>query len=386
LAQNPSLAAISRGALAALLFFAQAGHTQGIVSTLDFGGVALRYADTLNASAATVSPRILATWGRAIAEASGTYSQFGSGGWSTQGVLSGSLFTPTARGLLAELGALAGGSSHNDGTRTGVVLANGRLHLIRSRSELFLGAGGGRTWFGGGARSVLLGEAGASTMLREVAVTFTVSPTAVADSIKYTDGQLSLSLTRDKLDLGAVVGTRLGDQLTSLGGTARSWGSLSAVAWMTPRLALVASGGTYPIDPTQGFPGGRFVSASIRLATGRSRQSQSSSMAQSPTKSVIGEEAPPVSGFAALRDSAGSVTLRVNAPRAQLVEVSGDFTNWVPIRLEPASGGWWAVTLPIDPGKYQMNLRLDGGKWLVPPGLLSMVDEFGGTVGLLVVD
>jgi hypothetical protein len=386
LAQDPSLAAISRGALAALLFFAPAGHAQGIVSTLDVGGVALRYADTLNASAATVSPRILANWGRAIAEASGTYSQFGSGGWSTQGVLSGSLFTPTVRGFLAELGALAGGSSHNDGTRTGVVLANGRLHLIRTRSELFLGAGGGRTWVGGGARSVLLGEAGASTMLREVAVTFTLSPTAVADSIKYTDGQLSLSLTRDKLDLGAVVGTRLGDQLTSLGGTARSWGSLSAVAWMTPRLALVASGGTYPIDPTQGFPGGRFVSASIRLATGRSRQSQPSSVAQSQTESPLGEEAPPVSGFAALRDSAGSVTLRVNAPRAQLVEVSGDFTNWVPIRLVPASGGWWAVTLPINPGKYQMNLRVDGGKWLVPPGLLAMVDEFGGTVGLLVVD
>jgi hypothetical protein len=386
LAQNPSLAAISRGALAALLFFAQAGHTQGIVSTLDFGGVALRYADTLNASAATVSPRILANWGRAIAEASGTYSQFGSGGWSTQGVLSGSLFTPAARGLLAELGALAGGSSHNDGTRTGVVLANGRLHLIRTRSELFLGAGGGRTWVGGGARSVLLGEAGASTMLRGVAVTFTVSPTAVADSIKYTDGQLSLSLTRDKLDLGAVLGTRLGDQLTTLGGTARSWGSVSAVAWVTPRLAVVTGGGTYPIDPTQGFPGGRFVSVSIRLATGRIRQPQSPDVAQSQTESPPGEEAPPVSGFAALRDSAGSVTLRVNAPRAQLVEVSGDFTNWVPIRLEPASGGWWAVTLPIDPGKDQMNLRLDGGKWLVPPGLLSMVDEFGGTVGLLVVD
>jgi len=33
-----------------------------------------------------------------------------------------------------------------------------------------------------------------------------------------------------------------------------------------------------------------------------------------------------------------------------------------------------------------MNVRLDGGKWLVPPGLLSMLDEFGGTVGLLVVD
>jgi len=31
-------------------------------------------------------------------------------------------------------------------------------------------------------------------------------------------------------------------------------------------------------------------------------------------------------------------------------------------------------------------LRIDGGAWIVPPGLLSMVDEFGGPVGLLVVE
>jgi hypothetical protein len=386
LAQDPSLIAVSRGALAALLFFAQAAHAQSTESTLDVGGVALRYADTLNASAVTLTPRVLASWKRAIAEAYGTYSQFGSGGWSTQGVLSASLFIPTVRGLLAELAGLAGGSSHNDGTRTGVLLANGRLHLMRTRSEVFVGAGGGRTWVGGGARSMLLGEAGAATTFRDVAATVTISPTVVADSITYTDGQLSLSWTRDKLDLGAVVGTRLGDQLTTLGGTARSWGSLSAVAWMTPRLALVGSGGTYPIDPTQGFPGGRFVSVSVRLSTRRSGQSQSSTVAQPSADSPLGEDGRRVVAFAAVRDSLGSVTLRANAPGARLVEVSGDFTNWEPVRMQPAAGGWWAVTLPINSGKYQMNLRLDRGTWIVPPGLLSMRDEFGGAVGLLVVD
>jgi hypothetical protein len=384
--ENHPLAAISRGALAALLFFARATHAQSIESSVDVGGVALRYADTLNASAATLTPRVLASWGRAVADASGTYSQFASGGRSTQGVLSASLFTPTARGLLGELAGLAGGSSHNDGTRTGVVLANGRLHFMRTRGELFLGVGGGRTWVGGGSRSVFLGEAGASTNFREVAATLTVSPVAVDDSIRYTDAQLSLFWTREKLDLGAVLGTRLGDQLTTLGGTARSWGSLSAVRWLKPRLALVASGGSYPIDPTQGFPGGRFVSVSVRLAAGRGRASQSSSVSQAHAESLLAKEESPVSSFTAVKDSLGSVTLRVNAPRAQLVEVSGDFTDWVPVRLEPASGGWWTVRLPIDRGKYQMNLRLDGGKWLVPPGLLSMLDEFGGSVGLLVVD
>jgi hypothetical protein len=40
----------------------------------------------------------------------------------------------------------------------------------------------------------------------------------------------------------------------------------------------------------------------------------------------------------------------------------------------------------MKPGKYQMNLRLDGGPWIAPPSLLTMADEFGGRVGLLVID
>jgi 1,4-alpha-glucan branching enzyme len=95
---------------------------------------------------------------------------------------------------------------------------------------------------------------------------------------------------------------------------------------------------------------------------------------------------PAVTSFTAERTRPGLVTLRVNAPLAQLVEVSGDFTNWTPVRLERQSDGSWSAAFPIDRGKYQMNLRLDGGKWLVPPGLLSMLDEFGGSVGLLIIE
>jgi len=355
-------------------------------SSLDLGGVALRYADTVNAGAATITPRVGVEWGRGVADATGTYSQFTSGGWSTQGSLSGSLFAHTALGFLAELAGLAGGSAHHDGTRTGQVLVNGRLHFMRPTGEVFLGGGGGRTWVGGGSRSVLLGEIGASTTLRDVGATLTASPAIVEDSIQYMDAQLSLSWTRDRLDLGALLGTRLGDQLTFLGGTSRSWGNLSAVARMTPRFALVASGGTYPIDPTQGFPGGRFVSVSIRMALRRAREAVPLNTTQPEIETTTQEIAPVVTGFAAEATRTGVVTLKVNALGARSVEVAGDFTNWSPVALESASGGLWTVTLPIKQGKYQMNLRLDGGKWLVPPGLLPMLDEFGGSVGLLVVD
>jgi len=96
--------------------------------------------------------------------------------------------------------------------------------------------------------------------------------------------------------------------------------------------------------------------------------------------------APAVAGFTVKRVDDDLVTIRVDAPNGRVVEISGDFTNWAPLQLVSAGGGWWSTTLPIKSGKYQMNLRVDGGPWIVPPGLLSMVDEFGGTVGLLVIE
>jgi len=35
---------------------------------------------------------------------------------------------------------------------------------------------------------------------------------------------------------------------------------------------------------------------------------------------------------------------------------------------------------------YRVNLRVDGGPWIVPPGLPSVVDEFGGAVGILTIE
>jgi hypothetical protein len=380
------LAAIPRGALTALLFFAHTAQAQLVETSVDAGWVALRYADTLSASAAAVTPHLLADWPNAAVDAWGTLSQFTSGGWSTQGALSASLFTPKARGIVAELGGFAGGSAHQDGTRTGEVIGDGRLHFPRQNGEVFFGGGGGITWDGAAWGSVFQGEVGASLNFGPAGGLLTITPVVVNDSIKYTDGQISVSWTGDRLDLAALIGNRFGDQLTTLSARTKSWASVSAVAWMTPHFALAASGGSYPVDPTQGFPGGRFVSLAIRVATGRNRTPLSPGARQTPFESRSDSISSVITGFAAERSSPGFVTLRVNAPLAQLVEISGDFTNWMPVRLRPSGGQGWAVTLPIKPGKYQMNLRIDGGAWAVPPGLLSMVDEFEGTVGLLVVE
>jgi len=45
----------------------------------------------------------------------------------------------------------------------------------------------------------------------------------------------------------------------------------------------------------------------------------------------------------------------------------------------------WDLTLPVSAGVHEINLRLDGGPWLAPPGLPTRRDSFNGDVGLLVV-
>lgn len=377
-----------RGALAAVLLIARASHAQRVESSLDVGGAALRYADTLTTGAATVTPHLVADWGSAFVEAYGTYSQFTAGGWSTQGSLSASHFTPARHGLLGELGGFAGGSTHGDGTRTGEVIANGRLHLTRSNSEVFLGIGGGRTWDATAWRNVLLGEAGASLSSGVTSAMFTITPTIVNDSIKYADTQATLSWNSEVVDLGALLGFRLGGQLTTLSTNVKSWASVSAVYWMTPRIAIAAGGGNYPVDPTQGFPGGRFVSLSLRLSQRqRPTQARNDQTGQESRFSAPAPEmGPAVTGFIASRGAGDAVTLRANVPGAQRVEINGDFTNWVPLQLAPATGGWWSTTVPIKRGQYQMNLRVNGGPWIVPPGMLSIADEFGGTFGLLIIE
>ena len=371
---------VVRLSLAVAFCDAQFCGAQRVESALDAGGVAIQYADTLSGVAATITPHVFGDWGNRIADLSGTYSQFGSN-WSIQGTANGSLFSRVG-GFLGELSLFAGGSSHRDGSRTGELLANGRLHFQRGRTELFAGIGGGKTLFGHETRTIVLGELGAETDVESGVATFSFTPVTMGDSIKYADSQLSFVIQRPLFDLSALLGGRLGDQLTSLGGTTRVWGNVSVSRWLTSNFAVVASGGTYPIDPTQGYPGGRFVSLGLRIASAARRVSLPSIDASaSPSDSNVAS----VVKFLTDR-TAGVVTFRIFAPSAQSVELTGDFTNWEPLAAVSVGDGWWSVARPLNLGKYQMNLRIDGGKWVVPPGLLAIVDEFGGDVGLLVIE
>jgi len=343
--------------------------------------MALRYADTVNTGAAAVTGNALFDSRSILAQVSGTYSQFFTGGSSAQGALSASYFIPAGERILTEFGAFAGGSAHNDGTRTGQFLGNVRLHYRLASDEVFAGIGIGRSSFGRGAQGVLMGEVGAAKQVRTLSAAFVVSPVAL-DSITYADNQLTLAWAYKNLDVSVLGGYRIGDQLVGLGSTSRAWGSVSIVAWVRPTIAAVLSGGSYPIDATQGFPGGKFASASIRLT--RARRPVPMPAPAAPVTAPA-EDSGGIESFVWNRVGR-DVILTATASNARTVEISGDFTKWVPAKLVNSGNGVWTLTLRLAPGKYQMNVRMDGGKWIAPPGVLTLEDEFGGAVGLIIVE
>jgi hypothetical protein len=373
------LAALSGSVAIAGPLFAQL-LAQRVVTSLDVSGTSIWYGDSIQSGGGSISPTLRVDWSRATLNAFANMSRLGNGGSSVEGVIAPSVFTPSAGNFVGEFAASLGGSSHQDGTRTGQFLALGRAHLMTTNAGAYLGADVGRTWDGSVWRNVRQGEAGAWLVNNGATWLATVTTVVVGDSIRYTDVQGALRYPMAAIDLGAAVGVRAGSGGPAEGGTSRVWGNVSAVAWLQPRLALVASAGAYPVDLTQGYPGGRFVSLAVRIAAREPRMSEHTA----PSTSVVADAG--TTAFEARTMSGTQRTLRVYAPSAQTVELNGDFTQWKAVALTRGADGWWTVTRSIAAGTHQMNIRIDGGSWLAPPGLLTAADEFGGVVGILVLE
>ena len=160
------------------------------------------------------------------------------------------------------------------------------------------------------------------------------------------------------------------------------------------RMSVVAAAGSYPADLAQRFPGGTFATLGIRL--GGLRGSSSPVGGGDVTRRRVEPEREPeelearAGGMMAFEArpaaASGQALLRVRAPSAHFVEVYGSFSNWQPVALKQERDGWWSVALPVERGTHEVNVRIDGGSWLVPPGTTTVHDEFGGTSGVLVVD
>lgn len=383
--RSPARGRIARrcASRALLLLAASVGtaRAQSLIGSIDVGGAGVRYADSSSQSSLTLSPALRLERPRATLAADGTYSLAGNGIWSAQGELSGSLFTGMLGPLRPELSADAGGSTRDGGAGTGQISAGARLHLMRARWGVWGGAAGGRAWDGVAAHDIVAADLGAWARWRDVTVVAGAAPTHVSGGGDYADADLALRWIRGAAELAGTLGARAGNGLVIGDQGRRLWGSASGTLWVGRHLALVAAAGSYPVDLAQGFPGGRYATLSLRIASRRPAEDE-----PLPAHRVDGvREERGVERFTIATASGDARTVRVRAPRAARVEIAGDFTDWRPIALTPAGGGWFTASLPIPAGTHQVNLRLDGRQWVVPPGLVVITDEFGGSFGVLTV-
>lgn len=358
--------------------------SQRVLSSLDISGTAIRYADSVNASGASVSPAFRVDWSHATLSASADISAL-AGKSSLQGTVAPSVFTPSFGSTFAEVAGAFGGSTHEDGTHTGQMLAVARAYYSPvPTGGVWIGGGAGQTWDGVAWRQLAQGEVGGWIDQSGVTTLLTLTPVRIADGVRYNDFEVAIRYPGRIVELGASLGARSGGSGPVLGENQRVWGTVSALRWMSSRIALVASAGSYPVDLTQGFPGGRFATVAVRVASPKTKPA--------PTAAASNEAAPVtahdavVQRFRVHTETGNRRVIDVDAQWASRVEISGDFTQWRPVALARGPDGRWTMTLPIPHGTYQVVVRVNGGAWLAPPGLLTSRDEFGVVVGILSIE
>ena len=186
---------------------------------------------------------------------------------------------------------------------------------------------------------------------------------------EISDVGLGMSWTRRALGIeagahfGLVGALRRVDPLGTLRISYAVTSRLSAIGALTSRTAV----------PTRDLPATQMVTLGLRISGSHAVSDRSG---RSPATAAE---------LRVARDAAGRLTISIRAPRAERVQIAGEFTQWAPLDLERLRGGWWQLRVRTPRGTHRVSVRIDGGRWMAPPGLPPVQDEFGGTVGLLVV-
>ena len=186
---------------------------------------------------------------------------------------------------------------------------------------------------------------------------------------RWSDTQARVLWSFGRVALDGQIGVQSVDSMRT-----STWGRATATVAMGERVSFVGSFGTAPARAWMGVPGARFASLGVRLAPAAlSRPTAPPHVLPAPSRFAI---------HAAER---GTYTVTISVPAARTVEISGDFNSWRPVSLRETRPDVWEATIPILPGTYHVNMRVNGASWVTPPGLSETSDDFNGTVGLLVV-
>ena len=375
---NPFVAAVTTASLLSATPTLEAQTT----GTIDVGGTWVQYEGYLGSGAASVSPTLRHDTPNVSLGISGNYIVFESGNHIMQGLAAAAWRTNIARQLRGEISGSSGLNVYEGSDGYGHLLGRTRLHYSGRLSGAWLGIATGKSYRESSDFTPYEVELGGWVVHEGVALGAIATRTWTAD-VEYFD-VVGTARWRDpffKIDAS------LGMRGWSDGGGQGVYGELHAQIPITGRLSALVSGGRYPSDHVRGAISSNFVSASLRVATSSSRTRPPApqlralfSELERPGKPSAGEARLTVR--ASLEDLH---TIRIEAPDAERVELTADFTDWQPTTLRHRGNGVWEVTVRITSGVHRVNVRLNGGAWIVPRGLRAEEDDFGGRVGVLVV-
>ncbi|HRP09365.1 MAG TPA: hypothetical protein PLL69_12850, partial [Gemmatimonadales bacterium] len=88
-------------------------------------------------------------------------------------------------------------------------------------------------------------------------------------------------------------------------------------------------------------------------------------------------------GVEVTRETEQLVRVVFSLPGGARARVMGEMTGWRAVELEPVGRGRFSGWFLIGSGTYRINISLDEGPWIAPPGMPRVEDGFGGLVGLL---
>ena len=388
-------------ALSIALCIPQCEASGQIVSRLQAGAVMSSTPGLVPASALSLSPDFRYDGDAIKISAAGSAWINGNSWQFADGELSGTVDSPTRHHLRAQLVANASRAYYDALNQNDQIEAEARVHLVFSQQGgLWLESGVARPWRVAVVSSVDVAGAGAWTNVGGATLTGTytnfsftqiASPNDSTGTLEsctnqvegsrclrqshFSDVQGSVHWEKAFLELSGQTGYRFGDA-ADVTPDSRRWASASAVVWFAHDMAMVVGGGRQPANPARGLPARNYANLGVMLAA---------------WPAITAGGVPIEARASEIRrfdvDPAGTSLERIQVRIAgvQSVEIMGDFTDWQPITMVQRGRDVWEALLPIGSGVHQLNVRVDGGKWLPPPGTPTMRDGFSGEVGVLVV-
>lgn len=367
------------------------------VRTRDASFSAVEYETGRFASAFTVDQSLYLTRERSSTLAEVALSLFDDGRWSMQGGLSGARYSrpvkipelvvpfardyyvPFFRSMRGEMSLTTTGSAQQGLMPMMHVLPQARLHFLDLERGMWGGGGFARTFDGEVWRTTLMGDIGAWIRRGGTVVSTSMHPQQLQNGDLMNDLGATIDRTFGAISLAATLGWRIGQSSRAEVG----WASVGATFPINRRLLATASVGNYPANLLQNLPGARFVALSVRLPARSRFQRRDDRIVATPQSRIAADGV--ILSVASTDSAHGGHVLRVRAPASERVEVMADFTGWEPVTLVRTPAGLWEISLPIKAGQHRMNVRLDGGDWVVPTNVARVTDEFGGVVGLILV-